>query len=366
MDEDSLKIFERHIQSGRGEEALKYLRTQIRKDPSDWNLLYLAGFVARHLGDYDAAEGYYTAALQLNPTEPSIYLGAGIVQQQKQNYPSAIKYFRKAIQFDKYFVEAYNSLGLTLKKAGYYEDAISIYQILINLVTDRALKELRNLPGSTRFFNDTSHSNAATFDALKAEAYPALREILSRDLTYAIVQNNLGVCYAAMGKFGHAKASYEKAIAFTPDGIDYQPPYYGLKALQPSATETPVFNSFGEIAGSVSEQPDGRYMISADGNHDFGSALTSIFIAFSDMLSPTDRITFSKWAGLPFPEWTRQHRELFALAALHYIQQTDSTHQQVPDVVRSARRQLANHSLPPLSRSLTPEIANLFREHFEG
>jgi tetratricopeptide (TPR) repeat protein len=261
---------------------------------------------------------------------------------------------------------AYLTLGLIHKSMGQIERALEIYETGINKLIDRALDIISKDESNPLILGVKSEGKRVA--NVSRQIFDRMKELCGLDATFAALRNNMGICYAEMDNPKMARKMFLEAIEFTPKGFRYTHPHSNLAELDrtPSATVgTDVFNQFGETSGNVSELPNGKYVISTNGNTDFVSLLMSSFVVFADDLSLEDRTIFSKWGGLPYPEWTRQHRELFALASMHYIQQANTTGQRVPDVLKDASKYLSNQSLPPLRRTLTPEIAEVFRKLFE-
>jgi Tfp pilus assembly protein PilF len=60
---------------------------------------YLA-YAYLHIGDYDMAEQYFKAALQLKSQDPYIYVGLGVIAQYRQQPVQAKSYYEKALALD--------------------------------------------------------------------------------------------------------------------------------------------------------------------------------------------------------------------------------------------------------------------------
>ena len=69
---------------------------------------------------------------------------------------------------------------------------------------------------------------------------------------------------------------------------------------------------------------------------------------------------FSQWAKLATDDWTLRHRNLFALALMHYFSEAKSKRLPVPDAVRAVGELLGTHSSPLLNRPSNDEVKAVF------
>ena len=53
---------------------------------------------------------------------------------------------------------------------------------------------------------------------------------------YATLTNNIGNCYLEIGRASEARAAFLESIEFIPDGVEYEPPFHNLRALDSEAT----------------------------------------------------------------------------------------------------------------------------------
>jgi hypothetical protein len=66
--------------------------------------------------------------------------------------------------------------------------------------------------------------------------FVALKGNLRRDVMYATLTNNIGNCYLEIGRASEARAAFLESIEFIPDGVEYEPPFHNLRALDSEAT----------------------------------------------------------------------------------------------------------------------------------
>lgn len=226
MNDDVLSRVQNYFEQNNFREAIALLTRETAREPNDWNAHYSLGAANRFLGNYEAAARAYATALRLNPNEAGIYQAAGINQQKLNNFGEAIRLHRRAIELDPKYVEAHNSLGFTLKTIGQTREAFDAYQSGANFLMEAALAEL-----PSRFFQTVIRPDGAKVLQVANEYFGEFRSCLRRDITFAILKNNMGQCLALMGQVEQAKSCFEEAIEFTPEGVDYDDPRIGLRDL---------------------------------------------------------------------------------------------------------------------------------------
>ena len=125
-----------------------------------------------------------------------------------------------------------------------------------------------------------------------------------------------------------------------------------------------TFNQSGEIAGSVTKNPDGRHTIAAGEKADMSSLLMSLCLVFANDLNSYQRGTFSKWAHLPQDTWTSVHQQAFAQALLHYFMEAKVQGGKLPASVLKALQSFPPQALADLKYPLVQEIRELFSSMF--
>ena len=232
------------------------------------------GSAFRFLSDYDEAIDWYQRALKSDPEEEQIHLGIGIVYQLQGDYKNALLHLSKAAQ-NISLISAWNSLGLTYKKMGRPNDALNTYKLAASNLVQLIIASLKNRKTDTLYpppphltgiwVKDAMHKALliTVEEGLSNVLFPtgesALQQMkdgdttlwhddddtrqyyvnflnavahhLKSDLSYASLMNNIGVIQAEAGDVKNAKESLEESIAFTPDGVTYNPPRLGLESL---------------------------------------------------------------------------------------------------------------------------------------
>ncbi len=206
-------------------QALEILKDDLILAPNDWYANYLAGVALRFLGDFGQAIVHLTAATKSRPHDDAICLALGIAYQLSGQMEESILALKKAIQIQENLIEAYNSLGLTYRKLERFQDALEWYDMDVG----RLIKLV-----SATIDEDPSRCYIDGGTTLKILPYffERARDILRSNILYAVLSNNMGCCYTSLGDLESARAAFEEAIEFTPDGYDYPDPVRHLNDLE--------------------------------------------------------------------------------------------------------------------------------------
>jgi len=115
----------------------------------------------------------------------------------------------------------------------------------------------------------------------------------------------------------------------------------------------------------------GSYIKSADGKGGravFGKDATALTVIqiflmhIADMAPQSTKRAFCDWANISPTQWTAHHRDLFANAFLHYLQEVRQQGWKLPTEYEVLMPDLMKQELPPLPQPLTPQ----FREEIQA
>lgn len=244
-----LKREERH------EEAVKTIKQAVRANPTNPDLINMAGAILLHNHQYEDLEKICQIALSKKPKLADAYNILGIIAQEKgenakaiyhfnhalsikkkkynavkfnlanaerssKNYAEAIKLYQSSLKkfmADKNFVSAknfrfhqpnmawiYNNIGLTLTLAGEYDNSLIEYR--------KSLKYSKN-PARTYNGMACTHYELGQLDS----CVKYLNMAIEAAPKYASPYKNLGNIYYEQGKYENALALYEKAYALDKD-----------------------------------------------------------------------------------------------------------------------------------------------------
>ena len=209
-------------------EAIPSFLRLIESKPDDWSLYYMVGQCFRYTNNFSDAIRYLEEAASRNPTEPRVFLALGIAHQLKKDYGPAIQALEHAVGLDPGLFSAYNSVGLTYRMSGELTKALEWYSRaadgMVSAVTEMVHKE-----------QDDNLSNEVIDETRTHDVLPRTvekrREILRSDPTYAIIKNNIGICFIGLGDIDSAREQFRESIEYIPDDFNYPEPYKNLESI---------------------------------------------------------------------------------------------------------------------------------------
>ena len=166
-------------------------------------------------------------AAELNSNESIVFYALGIAYQYDEKIEKAIGALKQAVEIDPEFALAYNSLGLTYKEfMGDPKMAIKFYskaaEVHLNSITKTVSESVQSSEvGILKSGEKTRHLNPYYFERV--------HKLLKSTPDYSFIKNNMGYCLLLLGDKDSAREAFEDSIDCIPDGMDYPPPYDGLK-----------------------------------------------------------------------------------------------------------------------------------------
>jgi tetratricopeptide (TPR) repeat protein len=199
-------------------------------------LLALAAQLLKAGRPNDAIGPLRDAAL-LQPSNPMIQHDLGLACLEVGRIPDAIAALQRAVASDPRYADAYFRLGIACEKLGDIYGALAAYDRATKLLPSLAEAWFRagslaytlgHRNQAIRCFRraaataaQTSYGRLANARALliedrNKEAEQVLREALVADPTNAMAYDLLGNLLSELGRFGEARACFERAIAIAP------------------------------------------------------------------------------------------------------------------------------------------------------
>jgi tetratricopeptide (TPR) repeat protein len=165
--------------------------------------LHMLGIIAFQTGRYDEAEKFISQAIGHMPNDASAHFNLGNVLKKLGRYQEAIDSCRQAITLDPGYTMAHYNLGNLLKLLGQFQESLAHYE-----------RTLKNQPGFA-----AAHNNRGT--ALRElgrfkEALGSLQQAIRVKPDYAEAHYNLGTVLQALGQLDKAVASYRTALEHKP------------------------------------------------------------------------------------------------------------------------------------------------------
>lgn len=217
-------------------------RHAIAQNPATWMGHHILGFALAKTPEGRAeAITHFQEAIRLNPSYPDAYLYLAVeLSRLPGRSPDAIKLFEHALELRPHYVEAHNGLGIELaRQPARVGEAIVHFETALQLRPDfaEAHFNLANALGSqpTRQSDALHHyEEAVRLSPEFARAHVAFAFFLSRQQgreadairhyelalqlnpRFLEAYNGLGIVYAQLGKFAHARAQWEAALEIDP------------------------------------------------------------------------------------------------------------------------------------------------------
>ena len=222
------KAYKLMIEDRKFADGLVILLELIETEEVDWNVYYLLGQGFRFTNDYKNSIKFLSKAIDLNSDEAPIFHALGISYQLNGDYSIAIDQFKKALNLDPTNNLSYNSIGLTYRKMGEIYKAMQYYSKAQNLIISNIHKQICN-PESL-CYKDEIIDGKKTMSVLPYY-FIKTEEMLKSNPEYAIVTNNIGVCFYELGDIEAAREKYQESVEMTPSGYNYPDPANALKDL---------------------------------------------------------------------------------------------------------------------------------------
>lgn len=244
-----LKREERH------EEAVDAIKMAMRANPTNVDLINMAGAILLHNHQYEELEKICQIALSKDPKLADAYNILGIIAQEKGENSKAIYHFNHALTLKK---KKYNAIKFNLANAERssknYTEAIKLYQnSLKKFMADKNFVSAKNFrfyqPNKAWVFNNIgltltlageydnalveyrkslkySENPARTYNGMACTHYELgqpdssikyLNMAIEVEPEYASPYKNLGNVYYEQGKYDKALPLYEKAYALDKD-----------------------------------------------------------------------------------------------------------------------------------------------------
>ena len=209
-------------------DGLAILLELIETEEVDWNVYYLLGQGFRFINDFEDSIKFLSKAVDLNSDEAPVFHALGIAYQLNGDYSVAIDKFKKALNLDPTYSLSINSIGLTYRKMGQFDNAMRYYSKAQNLIISNIHKQICN-PESL-CYKDEIIDGKKTMSVLPYY-FIKTEEMLESNPEYAIVTNNIGVCFYELGDIEAAREKYQESVEMTPSGYNYPDPANALKDL---------------------------------------------------------------------------------------------------------------------------------------
>lgn len=195
-----------HYRARRLPQAEAACRQLLALKPNDPDGLELAGMLAHHSGDSDAAIELIRRAISLNSLNARYFNDLGLVLDTRGRADEAISAFQQAISLQSDYVEALNNLGTCLRRKGKLKEAIDAYR--------RAVACAANF--SVGHYN---LANALREQRMLDDAITSYRRAIELQPDFAAAYSNLGVAYKDAAQIAESLEVTRRALEIKPDLI---------------------------------------------------------------------------------------------------------------------------------------------------
>ena len=115
------------FESGRREEGLAAIRTELTLRPDSFKAHYSAGLMFLHLDRLDESEKHMRRALELNPRYPDTILNLGGLHLKRGEYEEALALYRRAVEMTSDNAVAWSNMGIALYSLDRADEALQSF-----------------------------------------------------------------------------------------------------------------------------------------------------------------------------------------------------------------------------------------------
>lgn len=181
------------------DEAKELLDSALQEEPSNIELLKLAGLTYTNLEHWSKACRFFESVIKYSPEDATSTFYLAKCCENLRDYISAKNYYIKVIELRPEYGEAYQSLCLILIKLKDSALAIKYADDAIKIFPDEYIYD---------FIKGTAQMDSKNF----LEAMSSLLSAHKKAPLKPEIMNSLGTCYMALNDVNNALATYQKAL----------------------------------------------------------------------------------------------------------------------------------------------------------
>jgi tetratricopeptide (TPR) repeat protein len=198
-----LALATRFLRAGRPAEAIAPLRDAAVVDPSNATIQHDLGLACLEVDRVPDAIGALRRAVAINPRYTDAHFRLGIALEKLGDIGGALAAYDRATQLLPSLTEAWFRAGALVYTLGHLGEAIGCFR--------RAAST-----GGRTSFGRLGKARALVIEDRNLEAEQVLREMLVADPTNAMAYDLLGSVLSELGRFGEARACFERTVAIAP------------------------------------------------------------------------------------------------------------------------------------------------------
>lgn len=206
MSNVSIQDARRAHQRGDRPETMRLCREILRRNPKDFDALYLLGYVQSLTGELEEAQTRIGEALKVNPRSPDAAYNRGCILQTLGRHGEALACFDQALAADPKLLDALINRGISL------------------LALKRAAEALRSFDAALTLKPDDAEGWNSRATALLELGQPdqalvSLDRALAAKPAYADAWSNRGVALQRLRQHAEALASFAKSLGLNPNSF---------------------------------------------------------------------------------------------------------------------------------------------------
>jgi tetratricopeptide (TPR) repeat protein len=198
-----LALASQFLRAGRPAEAIAPLRDAAMLDPSNATIQHDLGLACLEVDRVPDAIGALQRAVAINPRYTDAHFRLGIALEKLGDIGGALAAYDRSTQLLPSLTEAWFRAGALVYTLGHLGEAIGCFR--------RAAST-----GGRTSFGRLGMARALVIEDRNLEAEQVLRETLVADPTNAIAYDLLGSVLSELGRFGEARACFERTVAIAP------------------------------------------------------------------------------------------------------------------------------------------------------
>ena len=191
-------------QAGRLQEAEKHCLQICAAAPNLPDALHLLAIIYAQTGRYQAANDYFSKAIDREPARADFYSNYGNALWEQDRFEEAIHYCQRSLTLDAKRAEAHNILGNVYLSQNRLEEAVISFRKALE-IHPTYVHALNNLGNALQKLNQAE------------DAVNCYRQALKLQENYPEAHNNLGQAFKSLGRLDEARSHFHSAIKLRPD-----------------------------------------------------------------------------------------------------------------------------------------------------
>ena len=206
----NLETIHKAIKEYRFDDALKFIKKNLKKDADHMDSLYLAAVCSRYKKNFEDAENYLRKLLSIAPDMGRAYQELAHLNRDKGNKLQAIGYYRQATEHNPALLASWNEL---------YKLAVESKNRGSARHAKEKIEQLKSLP------NVLLHINQILNEGNIKEAEKKCREFLKVNPTNTHAMSLLAEIASRLGHLNDSEFLLESAVKLNPDDSEIRKKY---------------------------------------------------------------------------------------------------------------------------------------------